>query len=71
MEGPRKNHLPWPYGMSFNMLLAMRKIEGKKQQTYSCGEDKKEKQHKLHMNLWNAYMLVWNTNISRIEFTLG
>ena len=33
------------------MLLAMRKIEGKKQQTYSCGEDKKEKQHKLHMNL--------------------
>ena len=34
------------------MLLTMRKIEGKKQQTYSCGEDKKEKQHKLvHMNL--------------------
>ena len=30
------------------MLLTMRKIEGKKQQTYSCGEDKKEKQHKLH-----------------------
>ena len=34
------------------MLLAMRKIEGKKkQQTYSCGEDKKDKQHKLHMSL--------------------
>ena len=46
------------------MLLAMIKIEGKKQQTNPCGEDKKEKQNKLRMNLWNVYILVWNTNVS-------
>ena len=42
-----------------------------KQQTDPRGEDKKEKQHKLRTKIRNAYISVWNTNATRIEYTLG
>ena len=47
------------------------KNRGKKQQTDPRGEEKKEKQHKLRMNIQNLYISVWSTNVSRIEYTLG
>ena len=37
--------------------------------TYPHGEDQKKKQHKLRMNIRNVYISVWNTNVSRIEYT--
>ena len=39
----------------------------KQQQTDPHGEDKKKEQHQLQMNIRNGYILVWNTNVSRIE----
>ena len=48
-----------------------KKTRENKQQTDPRGKDKKEKQNKLRMNIRNAYILVWNPNISRIEYTLG
>ena len=46
-------------------------LRGKKkqQQTDPHGEDKKKEQHQLQMNIRNGYILVWNTNVSRIEHT--
>ena len=41
----------------------------KQQQTDPHGEDKKKEQHQLQMNIRNGYILVWNTNVSRIEHT--
>ena len=41
----------------------------KKEQTDPHGEDKKKKQHELRMNIRNVYISVWNTNVSRIEYT--
>ena len=39
----------------------------KQQQTDPHGEDKKKEQHQLPMDIRNGYILVWNTNVSRIE----
>ena len=39
------------------------------QQTAPHGEDKKKKQHEICMNIRNVYISVWNTNVSRIEYT--
>ena len=41
----------------------------KKQQTDPHSEDKKKKQHKLGTNIRIVYILVWTTNIFRIEYT--
>ena len=41
----------------------------KQQQTDRHGEDKKKKQHKRRMNVRNAYISVWNTNVSWIDYT--
>ena len=52
----------------------MRKIEGKKEQkTDTHGEDKKEKQHKLGMNIWNViHIFRFETQtFTRMEYTLG
>ena len=57
---------------SFTMTTACpRTLRGKKkqQQTDPHGEDKKKEQHQLQMNIRNGYILVWNTNVSRIEHT--
>ena len=57
---------------SFTMTrVCPRTPRGKKykQQTDPQGEDKKKKQHGLRMNTRNIYILVWNTNVSRIEYT--
>ena len=40
-----------------------------KKQTDPHGEDKKKQQHELRMNIRNVYISVWNTNVSRIEYT--
>ena len=60
-EDPKKDHLPWQRHVL--VLLA-----GKKTDTHR-GKDKKKKQHKLGMNIRNVYISVWNTNVSRIEYT--
>ena len=52
-----------------NSMSSHTSWEKKKQQTDPHGEDKKKKQHKLGTNIWNVYILVWNTNIFRIEYT--
>ena len=52
----------WPSAV----LLLERK---KQQQTDPHGEDKKKKQHKRRMNVRNAYISVWNTNVSWIDYT--
>ena len=56
---------------SFTMTTACpRTPRGKKnKQTDPYGEDKKKKQHELRMNIRNVYISVWNTNVSRIEYT--
>ena len=41
----------------------------KQQQTDPHGEDKKKKQRKRRMNVRNAYISVWNTNVSWIDYT--
>ena len=45
------------------------KKQQQQQQTDPHGEDKKKKQHKRRMKVRNAYISVWNTNVSRIEYT--
>ena len=71
-EDLKKDHLPWQRHVL--MLLVMRKNRrenrGKKEQTDLHHEDKKEKQHKLSMNIQNVHISVWNTNVSQIEYTL-
>ena len=47
------------------------KTEKKLKQQTDPREDKKEKQHKPRMNIRNVDISVWNTNVSRIEYTLG
>ena len=41
----------------------------KNKQTDLHSEDKKKEEHELRMNIRNWYILVWNTNVSRIEHT--
>ena len=41
----------------------------KKKQTDPHSEDKRKKQHELQMNIRNVYISVWNTKVSRIEYT--
>ena len=41
----------------------------KNKQTDLHSEDKKKEEHELWMNIRNWYILVWNTNVSRIEHT--
>ena len=60
-EDPKKDHLQWQ-----RHVLVL--LVGKKQ-TDPHGEDKKKKQHELQMNIRNVYISVWNTNVSRIEYT--
>ena len=62
---PKKDHLPWQ--LHVLVLLVLRKIVVKDN---NRGEDKREKQHKLLMNIRNVYFLVRNTNVSRIEYIL-
>ena len=56
---------------SFTMTTACpRTPRGKKnKQTDLHSEDKKKEEHELRMNIRNWYILVWNTNVSRIEHT--
>lgn len=56
---PKKDHLPWQW--HFLMLLVVKKSRDPR------GEDKKEKQLKLCMNIQNVYISVW-TQMS-LEFT--
>ena len=67
-EDPKKDYLPLQRRIC---PRAPREGEnrGKKQQADPRGEHNKEKQHKLRMNIWNVYISVWNTNVSRIEYT--
>ena len=62
-EDPKKDHIPWQRHV---LVLLMGK---NKKQTDPHGEDKKKKQHELQMNIRNVYISVWNTNVSRIEYT--
>ena len=62
-EDPKKDHLPWQRRV---LVLLVKK---KKKQTDPHGEDKKKKQHEQRMNIRNVYISVWNTNVSRIEYT--
>ena len=41
----------------------------KNKQTDLHSEDKKKEENELRMNIRNWYILVWNTNVSRIEHT--
>ena len=68
-EDPKKDHLLWQQHVL--VLLVRKKKQKKKQQkqTDPHGEDKKKKQHKLGMNIRNVYISVWNTNVSRTEYT--
>ena len=56
----RKDHLPW----QLHVLVFLVQLMGKKKQTDPHGEDRKEKQDKLGMNIQNVYISVWNTNVS-------
>ena len=61
---PKKDRLPWQR----HVLVLL--VENKQQQqTDLHGEDKRKKQHKRRLNVRNAYISVWNTNVSRIEYT--
>ena len=45
-------------------LLVLRKIEETcTTANRSSARREQEKQHKLHMNIWNIYISVWNTNV--------
>ena len=61
-EDPKKDHLPWQ-----RHVLVL--LVGKKKTDTHRGKYKKKKQHKLGMNIRNVYILVWNTNVSWIEYT--
>ena len=61
-EDPKKDHLPWQRRVL--VLLVMRKIEEKKQQTDPHGEDKKKKQRKLRMKVRNVYISLWDKRFS-------
>ena len=63
-EDPKKDHLPWQRHVL--VLLVEKKQQ---QQTDPHGEDKKKKQRTLRMNVRNVYTSLWDTNVSRIEYT--
>ena len=50
-KDPKKVHLTWQ-----QHVLVFLISWGKKQQTDPRGEDKKEKQYKLRLNIWNVYI---------------
>ena len=62
-EDPKKDHLPWQRHV---LVLLVGKTNSKLIPTAKTG---RKNQHKLRMNIRNAYISVWNTNVSRIEFT--
>ena len=53
---------------SFTMTTACPR-EKKNNKINPHGEDTKKKRHKLRMNIRNVYISVWNTDVSRIEYT--
>ena len=63
-----KDHLPRQRQVL--VLLVLRKIKEKDNKLIPRGEDKREKQHKLRMNIRNVYISVRNTYVSRIEYIL-
>ena len=65
MEDPKKDLLPWQQ----HVLVLLVGKKKQQQQSDPHGEDKKKKQHELQMNIKNVYISVWNTNVSRIEYT--
>ena len=57
-EDPEKDHLPWQ--RTYPRATSETK---KKQQTDPHGEDKKKKQHKLWMNIYEMFILRFETQM--------